>query len=164
MAEADNRTLGQKVADTVAWFGGSWYFIISFSLVLVLWVFINTLAFFDWFAWDKPPYILLNLLLSFIAAFQAPFIMMSQNRAEAKQDAAYRILFQEVKDLVQQDIEQTLAHQSLLKLIEVHEKRSSRRLAYLFRLLAEKKIKPGMKIDLDNPPREEDTIIGQETK
>lgn len=154
MVEADSRTIGQKLADLVAWFGGSWYFIISFSVILVIWILFNSLAIIDYIAWDQYPYILLNLVLSFIAAFQAPFIMMSQNRAEAKQDAAYRILFQEIKDLVQQDIEQTLAHQSLLKLIESHEKRSSRRLAYLFKLLAEKKITPGMKIDLDNPPRE----------
>jgi uncharacterized membrane protein len=101
----DDRTFGERIADEVAQFGGSWKFIITFCMFLVLWVIINTLALFDVIAWDKPPFILLNLVLSFIAAFQAPFIMMSQNRAEKKQDQAYRMLFQELKELVELDIE-----------------------------------------------------------
>lgn len=101
---ADDRAFGEKVADAIAKFGGSWKFIIAFSVILAFWILLNTLALFNWIAWDKQPYILLNLVLSFVAAFQAPFIMMSQNRAEKKQDAAYRRLFKEIKELVEEDI------------------------------------------------------------
>ncbi len=100
----DDRNLGEKFADIITRFGGSWKFIFVFSFFLSSWITINALAFFDLIAWDKPPYILLNLILSFIAAFQAPFIMMSQNRAEKKQDEAYRKLFGEIKEMVEQDI------------------------------------------------------------
>jgi uncharacterized membrane protein len=76
-------TPGQKVADKVAKFGGSWPFIISFGVFLFLWIAINTL----WLSnkgFDPFPFILLNLILSCIAAIQAPVIMMSQNRQEEK--------------------------------------------------------------------------------
>lgn len=81
----DNTTLtfGQKVADKVATFGGSWTFIISFCSFLLVWILINIF----WFknqGFDPYPYILLNLILSCIAALQAPVIMMSQNRQEEK--------------------------------------------------------------------------------
>jgi uncharacterized membrane protein len=98
----DQRTFGEKVSDAITEFGGSWKFIITFSIIMFFWVVINTLSLFKIIAWDEYPFILLNLVLSFIAAFQAPFIMMSQNRAESKQDEAYRQLFYEIKDLVQQ--------------------------------------------------------------
>lgn len=114
----EDRTLGERVSDYVASFGGSWFFVISFTGFLICWVIFNTLAFFDVFAWDKPPFILLNLILSFIAAFQAPFIMMSQNRSERKQDIAYRAIFLELKELVEQDLAQEAkihADLSLLK-------------------------------------------------
>ena len=79
----DRRTLGERVADLVADFGGSWKFIISFFAVLFTW-----LAFNVWAAardvFDPYPFILLNLVLSCVAAIQAPIIMMSQNRQEAK--------------------------------------------------------------------------------
>lgn len=72
-------TFGQRVADGIAKFGGSWTFIILFVLVLATWITLNTLPlFFEPF--DKFPYILLNLALSFLAAIQAPIILMSQNR------------------------------------------------------------------------------------
>lgn len=76
-------TYGQKIADKVATFGGSWTFIISFSFFLILWISANAF----WFAnkgFDPFPFILLNLILSCIAAMQAPIIMMSQNRQEEK--------------------------------------------------------------------------------
>jgi uncharacterized membrane protein len=101
----DNRNFGEKVSDEVTQFGGSWKFIIIFSFFLLCWLLINSVVYFDLLAFDKKPYILLNLILSFVAAFQAPFIMMSQNRAEKKQDEAYRLLFKEIKELVEQDIE-----------------------------------------------------------
>ena len=72
-----------RVADKVAAFGGSWTFIIIFASFLVLWIVINSLAFLG-MQFDPKPFILLNLILSFIAAFQAPIIMMSQNRQAAR--------------------------------------------------------------------------------
>ena len=72
-----------RVADKVAAFGGSWTFIIIFATFLVIWIVINSLAFLG-MQFDPKPFILLNLILSFIAAFQAPIIMMSQNRQAAR--------------------------------------------------------------------------------
>jgi len=76
-------TRGQTISDKVAKFGGSWAFIISFFIILVVWVLFNTLTpVKDNF--DPYPFILMNLILSCIAALQAPVIMMSQNRQEEK--------------------------------------------------------------------------------
>ena len=72
-----------RVADKVAAFGGSWTFIIIFACFLVIWITINLLPFLG-LQFDPKPFILLNLILSFIAAFQAPIIMMSQNRQAAR--------------------------------------------------------------------------------
>ncbi len=74
---------GQRISDKVARFGGSWKFIISFGVVLFLWILFNTLMIVK-FRFDPYPFILLNLILSCIAALQAPIIMMSQNRQEEK--------------------------------------------------------------------------------
>jgi uncharacterized membrane protein len=76
-------TLGQRIADSVATFGGSWTFIISFGVFLFLWICANVLLLANK-GWDPYPFILLNLILSCIAALQAPVIMMSQNRQEEK--------------------------------------------------------------------------------
>ncbi|MGX7666638.1 DUF1003 domain-containing protein [Flavobacterium pedocola] len=76
-------SFGQKVADKVAEFGGSWTFIISFMLFLVLWILANVFILLNK-GFDPYPFILLNLILSCIAALQAPVIMMSQNRQEEK--------------------------------------------------------------------------------
>ncbi len=76
-------TLGQRIADQVASFGGSWTFILLFGGVLVAWITINTVVLLSR-PFDPFPYILLNLVLSCLAAIQAPVIMMSQNRQEAK--------------------------------------------------------------------------------
>ncbi len=83
--EDDRQTLtfGQKIADRVATFGGSWAFIICFLLFIVLWIGINAFWIYRQ-AFDPYPFILLNLILSCIAALQAPVIMMSQNRQEEK--------------------------------------------------------------------------------
>jgi uncharacterized membrane protein len=75
-------TTGDRIADTVARFGGSWSFIITFGLVLVVYTAINLAI--GKAAWDPYPFILLNLFLSMLAAVQAPVIMMSQNRQDAK--------------------------------------------------------------------------------
>lgn len=80
----DNRlSMGQRAADKIAEFGGSWKFIIVFFLVLIVWIIMNA-----WFlgkkSFDPYPFILLNLILSCLAAIQAPIIMMSQDRLEQK--------------------------------------------------------------------------------
>lgn len=82
--ELDEKTpaLGNKIADSVATFGGSWKFIISFIVFLLGWIILNIYLLHK--AFDPYPFILLNLLLSAIAAIQAPVIMMSQNRKEEK--------------------------------------------------------------------------------
>jgi uncharacterized membrane protein len=77
-AHAEQRTTGERVADAVAATMGSWTFIIAQSVILMIWIVLNLIA---WNArWDPYPFILLNLALSFQAAYAAPFIMISQNR------------------------------------------------------------------------------------
>jgi uncharacterized membrane protein len=83
LEEEERLTFGQRIADKVASFGGSWTFIIIFGVILAVWVFINSAALFSKH-FDPYPYILLNLFLSMIASVQAPVIMMSQNRLSAK--------------------------------------------------------------------------------
>lgn len=78
----EKTTFGEGIADSVAHFGGSWAFIILFAVVLVVYTTVNMAL--DKKAWDPYPFILLNLFLSMLAAIQAPVIMMSQNRQDAK--------------------------------------------------------------------------------
>ena len=78
----EKTTFGQKAADAVAKFAGSWAFIFSFVAVMVIWMIVNVVL--STKAFDAYPFILLNLVLSCIAAVQAPLIMMSQNRQEVK--------------------------------------------------------------------------------
>ena len=77
----DQETFGEKMADAVARFGGSWGFVITFAVVLIVYTSINSVLKKPW---DPYPFILLNLFLSMLAAIQAPVIMMSQNRQDAK--------------------------------------------------------------------------------
>lgn len=85
---ADDRTFGERVADRVASFGGSWTFIIIFGGILLVWVILNSFVLVRYGDnFDPYPYILLNLFLSMLAALQAPVIMMSQNRQAAKDRA-----------------------------------------------------------------------------
>jgi uncharacterized membrane protein len=79
----ERETFGNRVADKVASFGGSWTFISFFGVVMVAWVIVNTILLRER-AFDAYPFILLNLFLSMLAAIQAPIIMMSQNRQDAK--------------------------------------------------------------------------------
>jgi uncharacterized membrane protein len=79
---AERLTMGDRLADAVARFGGSWSFIVTFGAVLAAWVAVNVVLATR--AWDPYPFILLNLILSMLAAVQAPIIMMSQNRQDAK--------------------------------------------------------------------------------
>jgi uncharacterized membrane protein len=122
--EAD-LTFGQKLADSVAAFGGSWTFIITFFSFILFWIIINI-----WFLATRPfdpfPFILLNLILSCLAAIQAPIIMMSQNRQEQKDrqrsEHDYKINLKaelEIK-LLSEKIDHLLAHQNK-KLLEIQE-------------------------------------------
>jgi predicted membrane protein len=81
-SDKEKYTLGQRAADAIAKFAGSWAFIFSFTGVLVLWMIVNAVLASK--AFDPYPFILLNLVLSCVAAIQAPLIMMSQNRQEEK--------------------------------------------------------------------------------
>jgi len=123
-AEGD-LSLGQKMADRIAVFGGSWTFIITFFSFILVWMCINV-----WFLATKPfdpfPFILLNLILSCLAAIQAPIIMMSQNRQEQKDrqrgEHDYKINLKaelEIK-LLSEKIDHLLVHQSK-KLLEIQE-------------------------------------------
>ena len=94
-AADDISTFGQRLSDQVARIGGSWGFIISFTVILLGWMLLNTdvLAHFG-LAFDPYPYIFLNLMLSTLAAIQAPVIMMSQNRQAAKDRLAASLDFE----------------------------------------------------------------------
>lgn len=81
--ENEKLTIGQKAADGIAKFAGSWTFILIFLLVIVIWM-VGNVIFLTAKAFDPYPFILLNLMLSCVAAIQAPLIMMSQNRQEEK--------------------------------------------------------------------------------
>lgn len=80
---AERLTFGERLADRVAAIGGSWFFIMGFAAFLVAWAFLNTVVLAAR-AFDPFPFIFLNLMLSMLAALQAPVIMMSQNRQAAK--------------------------------------------------------------------------------
>lgn len=118
-------TLGQEIADRVAAFGGSWTFIITFFSFIMIWMTTNI-----WFLATNPfdpyPFILLNLILSCLAAIQAPIIMMSQNRQEQKDrqrgEHDYKINLKaelEIK-LLSEKIDHLLVHQNK-KLLEIQE-------------------------------------------
>ncbi len=118
-------TFGQKLADQVAAFGGSWFFIISFFSFILGWIGINT-----WLLVTRPfdpfPFILLNLILSCLAAIQAPIIMMSQNRQEQKDrnrsEQDYKINLKaelEIK-ILSEKIDHLLVHHNK-KLLEIQE-------------------------------------------
>ena len=92
---SESLSFGQRTADAVAAFGGSWKFIGLFFAFIFIWIVINSIWLVSGKVFDPYPFILLNLGLSSLAAFQAPIIMMSQNRQAAKervkQDASYEI-------------------------------------------------------------------------
>lgn len=118
-------TIGQKLADKIAVFGGSWTFILTFFSFILIWISVNI-----WFLATQPfdpfPFILLNLILSCLAAIQAPIIMMSQNRQEQKDrkrsEHDYKINLKaelEIK-LLSEKIDHLLVHQNK-KLLEIQE-------------------------------------------
>jgi uncharacterized membrane protein len=107
--EAEERlTLGQRLADRVAAFGGSWPFILVFCVVMVLWIVVNTWVLAEK-NFDPYPYQALNLVLSMLAALQAPIIMMSQNRQAAK-------------DRVQADLDYRINLKAELEVAHLHKK------------------------------------------
>jgi uncharacterized membrane protein len=118
-------TMGERIADRVASFGGSWTFIIFFFLFIVVWMIVNVL-FLSAGPFDPYPFILLNLILSCLAAIQAPIIMMSQNRQEQKDrqrgEHDYKInLKAELEiQLLSEKIDHLLVHQNN-KLLEIQE-------------------------------------------
>jgi uncharacterized membrane protein len=101
-------TAGQKIADTVAATMGSWKFIIIQSIILLFWIILNVTAYIQ--QWDPYPFILLNLALSFQAAYAAPFIMMSQNR---QQDIDRKSAENDFKVNVKAELEIELLHQKI---------------------------------------------------
>ncbi len=118
-------SMGQKLADKVAEFGGSWTFIISFAGFIFIWILIN-IVFLAAKPFDPYPFILLNLLLSCLAAIQAPIIMMSQNRQEEKDRLRSKHDYQinlkaelEIRQL-HEKIDHLLIHQSQ-KLFEIQQ-------------------------------------------
>lgn len=103
-------TFGQKMADKVASFGGSWTFISIFMAVMVIWIFLNSFILINLKgSFDPYPYILLNLVLSMLAAIQAPIILMSQNR-------------QAYKDRLSAEHDYEVNLKAEFEIIELHEK------------------------------------------
>ncbi len=120
-----NITFGQKIADKVATFGGSWTFIISFGIFILIWISVN-IIFLSNKAFDPYPFILLNLILSCLAALQAPVIMMSQNRQEekdrdrAKKDYMINLKAELEIKLLHEKIDHIIMHQQQ-ELIEIQK-------------------------------------------
>jgi len=117
---SDQSTFGERLADQVARFGGSWTFIVAFGIVLVLWTAGNSIL---GLAFDPYPFIFLNLVLSMLAALQAPVIMMSQNR-QAQKD----------REAAAHDYEVNLKAE--LEIMGLHEKLDGLRQDQLTRMLA----------------------------
>lgn len=109
----DGLTIGQKIADGVAATMGSWTFIIIQSVILMFWIALNVTAYVN--QWDPYPFILLNLALSFQAAYAAPFIMMSQNR---QQDIDRKSAEDDFKINIKAELEIELLHQKIDQLRE----------------------------------------------
>ena len=112
-APSHELTIGQKVADQVAATMGSWNFIIVQSLLLAVWIVLNVTAFVE--KWDPYPFILLNLALSFQAAYAAPFIMMAQNR---QQDIDRKKAEEDYKVNIKAELEIELLHDKIDELRE----------------------------------------------
>ena len=111
--DADQITTGQRIADTVAATMGSWRFIIIQTTILLCWIALNITAWMQ--HWDPYPFILLNLALSFQAAYAAPFIMMSQNR---QQDVDRKEAAADYQINIKAELEIELLHQKLDELRE----------------------------------------------
>jgi uncharacterized membrane protein len=131
-------TLGQRIADTVAATMGSWTFIIIQSVLLLFWIALNVTAYVQ--QWDPYPFILLNLALSFQAAYAAPFIMMSQNR---QQDIDRKSAEDDFKINIKAELEIELLHQKIDQLRETEVLQLTEAVKELAALLRQGKIEPG---------------------
>jgi uncharacterized membrane protein len=131
-------TVGQRVADWVAAGMGSWPFIIGQSIVLALWIVLNVTAWIQ--RWDPYPFILLNLMLSFQAAYAAPFIMMSQNR---QSDIDRQKAENDYKINIKAELEIELLHQKIDELREKEIALLTQTVADLTQLLKRKDGKEG---------------------
>ena len=130
-------TAGQRIADSVAATMGSWTFIIIQSLLLLLWIALNVTAYVE--RWDPYPFILLNLALSFQAAYAAPFIMMSQNR---QQDIDRQSAEHDYQINIKAELEIELLHQKLDQLRETEVLYLTEAVKELTALLRKAKIEP----------------------
>jgi len=131
-------TVGQRIADTVAATMGSWNFIIIQSVILLIWIILNVTAYVQ--QWDPYPFILLNLALSFQAAYAAPFIMMSQNRqADIDRKAAENDYNVNIKA----ELEIELLHQKIDQLRESEVNYLTQTVRELVEVLRRVKIEPG---------------------
>jgi uncharacterized membrane protein len=131
-------TAGQRIADTVAATMGSWKFIIIQSVILLFWIVLNVTAYVQ--QWDPYPFILLNLALSFQAAYAAPFIMMSQNR---QQDIDRKSAENDYQINIKAELEIELLHQKIDQLRETEVSQLIETNKELTALLRQAKIEPG---------------------
>ena len=131
-------TTGQKIADAVAATMGSWTFIIIQSVILMFWIALNVTAYVQ--QWDPYPFILLNLALSFQAAYAAPFIMMSQNR---QQDIDRKSAENDYQINIKAELEIELLHQKIDQLRETEVLHLTEAVKELTALLHKAKIEPG---------------------
>jgi uncharacterized membrane protein len=131
-------TIGQKIADAVAATMGSWRFIIIQSTILLVWITLNITAWIQ--QWDPYPFILLNLALSFQAAYAAPFIMMSQNR---QQDVDRQQAAEDFRINVKAELEIELLHQKLDELRDKEVLSLTQSIQSLTALLERQGKKPG---------------------
>ena len=127
-------TVGQRIADTVAATMGSWRFIIIQSIILMFWIALNITAYVQ--RWDPYPFILLNLALSFQAAYAAPFIMMSQNR---QQDIDRLAAEHDYQINIKAELEIELLHEKIDKLRETEVVQLTQAVADLTALLQTRK-------------------------
>jgi len=135
---AEKLTLGQRVADDVAAMMGSWTFIIIQSGILLVWIVLNITAYVQ--QWDPYPFILLNLALSFQAAYAAPFIMMSQNR---QQDIDRKAAEHDYQVNVKAELEIELLHQKIDELREKEVLLLTESVKQLAELLRKEGARPG---------------------
>ena len=131
-------TMGQRIADTVAATMGSWTFIIAQSVALMFWIALNVTAYVQ--QWDPYPFILLNLALSFQAAYAAPFIMMSQNR---QQDIDRKSAENDYQINIKAELEIELLHQKIDELRETEVLQLTEAVKNLTGLLRKAEIEPG---------------------
>lgn len=123
--ESEKLSIGQQLADKIAAFGGSWKFIIIFGIFIVLWMGVNVFFLFNK-GWDPYPFILLNLILSCLAAMQAPIIMMSQNRqaekdrVQAEHDYMVNLKSELEIKLLHEKMDHLMVHQHM-RLLEIQQ-------------------------------------------